>query len=89
MRTRKFGSILYPLQPHVWTNFTDVCQRALTDPFERRREDSRTTDSRLTTTGFPASPALAIEVAEEIRRQRSQLSTVDSPYTSTNRQELA
>jgi hypothetical protein len=35
--------------------------------------------TRLTRTGFPASPALAIEMAEEIRRGRVQLSRASAP----------
>jgi hypothetical protein len=35
--------------------------------------------TRLTRTGFPASPALAIEMAEEIRRGRVQLSKASAP----------
>jgi hypothetical protein len=35
--------------------------------------------TRLTSTGFPASPALAIEMAEEIRRGRMQLSKIPPP----------
>ena len=35
--------------------------------------------TRLTRTGFPASPALAVEMAEEIRRGRVQLSRTSAP----------
>jgi len=45
--------------------------------------------TRLTRTGYPASPALALEMAEEIRRTRKSLSTTPSSYpTPISRQWL-
>ena len=71
---RVFHTLRYLLSPPLGKDFTVICARIDANTLKSEEKTLVRWITHLTRTGFPASPALAIQMAEEIRRNRYRLS---------------